>query len=283
MASIIQVIRSPRLYGAKAISIISHQTGKLIDRIQALRFTFANFLMYPVTIDLGGGHTIRYRGLSFRSIGRAKKILTKEPGTTNWVLSFDEGANFWDIGANIGTYTLLAATRRKAKVLAFEPLPTTFHDLVSNLAGNDLTNQVEALCMAFSDNTKIESLKIVNMESGYSGNTLIGSDVPADTNKIDVLCMTIDDFSNLFGVEVPDYVKIDVDGGELDILQGGRRVLSDAKVKSVLVEIDFPELTEQIISLMESYGFKEYRIDALSNLATEKMANYIFYRHHKDG
>jgi len=284
MASIIQVIRSPRLYGAKAISIISHQTGKLLGRIQALRFTIANWLMYPVTIDLGAGHVIRYRGLSFRSVARARKILTKEPGTTNWVRSFEDGANFWDIGANIGTYTLLAATYKKAQILAFEPLPTSFHDLASNCAENKLTDQISALCLAFSKSTKIDCLQIENMEAGYSGNTLIKSGSSAQINKIGVLSITIDDFIEMFKVEVPNYIKIDVDGGELDILSGGTKCLADAKVRSVLVEVEehFPEKAEKIVNLMKSCGFNDYRIDPLIDLAEEKMSNYIFYRHARD-
>jgi len=284
MASIIQVIRSPRLYGGKAISIISHQTGKLLSRIQALRFTIARLLMYPVAIDLGAGHVIRYRGLSYRSVARARKILTKEPGTTNWVLGFEEGASFWDIGANIGTYTLLAATYKNARVLAFEPLPTSFHDLASNCAENKLSDQISALCVAFSEKTKIDSLQIENMESGYSGNTLIKSESSAQVNKIGVLSITIDDFIDLFKVEVPDYIKIDVDGGELDILRGGTKCLADPKVRSVLVEVEehFPEKAENIVTLMKSCGFEDYRVDPLINLAEEKMSNYIFYRNAQD-
>lgn len=61
------------------------------------------------------------------SLWRAETLLTKEPETIEWINSFGEGCVFWDIGANVGIYSMYAALKTKANVLAFEPAASNYY------------------------------------------------------------------------------------------------------------------------------------------------------------
>ena len=67
------------------------------------------------------GGCVRFYAPSSLLRSRATSLLSKEPETIQWIDGFNDGAVLWDIGANVGVYSLYAAIRRKASVLAFEP------------------------------------------------------------------------------------------------------------------------------------------------------------------
>src|SRR5665811_148010 len=81
---------------------------------------------------------------------RAKTLLTKEPDTIRWIDSFQLGTTLWDIGANVGVFSLYAATR-SLRVLAFEPAPANYYLLVKNTEINQLSDRISAIPLALSD------------------------------------------------------------------------------------------------------------------------------------
>src|SRR5215510_9943048 len=72
------------------------------------------------TIDISGG-SLRFVASTPLLQARAKSVLTKEPDTIRWIDSFDRSDVFWDVGANVGVFSLYAARSRGVRVLAFEP------------------------------------------------------------------------------------------------------------------------------------------------------------------
>jgi FkbM family methyltransferase len=200
-------------------------------------------------------------------------------------LGFEEDALFWDIGASTGGYTLLAACRRNARVLSFEPLVTTYRDLVMNVAANDLGERVGAFCIAFAGATKIDEFYIRESDAGYSGNTF-GEPVDQFENTYQyrftykVLGFTIDQFISLFNLDVPKYIKIDVDGNELNVLRGAATTLGDPRLKSVLVEVEegVAGRSEEAIQLMQNAGMHVSERHNLIDLPNEKTSNYVFSR-----
>jgi len=58
------------------------------------------------------------------------------------------GDGFLDVGANVGTYTILASGAAQARTLAVEPIPATFNRLMRNIRINDLLSHVDSLCLA---------------------------------------------------------------------------------------------------------------------------------------
>ena len=206
---------------------------------------------------------IRFHASSRRGFDGKWSFGTNETDTLKWIDAMPEGSCFWDIGANIGVFSLYAAHGKKAHVLAFEPAGGSFFVLNTNIELNRMSDTITGYCMAFSDETKLD---VLNMESIHPGNSMQG--FGTDINQFDqtiptgfcqgAIGFSIDDFVKTFSPKLPTHVKIDVDGIEAEILRGGRRALSAPSVKSVLVEVEGDMKSarnQEVMALMSELGF----------------------------
>ena len=170
-----------------------------------------------------------------------------EPNTLSWIDRFGAGDVFYDIGANIGAYTLYAAKARSVPVVAFEPNPFSYRVLVHNLHLNAVTDQVLPLCLATGADTEATVLSTI-AAGGPNGNGI----------GLQVLAFRLDDLAAIEGIPAPTHVKIDVDGIEAAILEGAKSLLSGPGVKSVLIEMLTHDDAAQarITSLLGECGLK---------------------------
>ena len=102
--------------------------------------------------------------------------------------------------------------------------------------------------------------------------------------KYSILGTTIDYFIENKILEVPDYIKIDVDGIEHLILKGGKNIFKNEKIKSFNIEVNekFQEQHDKIIDIMKENGFKfSHKYNDVKNSKinnTEDCYNYVFIR-----
>jgi FkbM family methyltransferase len=187
-----------------------------------------------------------------------------EPETARWIDSyFDQGECMWDVGANIGHFSLYAARSRRARIVAFEPSAQTFGVLYQNVALNGLGALISAYCIALSDRTELSSFFLQNATAGEAMHalgtpeTLKGSFTPQFVQT--TISTTVDDFIRLFQAPAPDHIKIDVDGSEDRIIAGAERALK--RIKTVLVELDRahidPPKEAKVIGMLGEAGLRE--------------------------
>lgn len=174
-------------------------------------------------------HTVSY----VRNFGR------EEPETLRWIDAYvSKGSVLWDVGANIGLYSAYAGLSEGVRVFAFEPSALNFGLLAENLGINGLSN-VFPMCVALSDETKIDQLHIRDLEVGHACNSIGNPETQfASFNPVfmqAVPCFRADDITRVLGVPVPANIKLDVDGAEPLILAGATGILKE--VGSVLVEV----------------------------------------------
>jgi FkbM family methyltransferase len=188
-------------------------------------------------------------------VWRVSTFHTKEPDTVAWLRSMQPGEMLFDVGANVGMYAVYAASRG-VRVLAFEPEAQNYAVLCRNAQINQLQNLV-AFPVALAGAQKIDTLRITDVTAGNSCNTF-GADVDyrgqAATFPFQqgALAMPMDAFATRYGN--PDYIKIDVDGLEHEVVTGGRQSIASAK--SVLIEIDSGAPQHMaLFELMRSQGF----------------------------
>ena len=98
-----------------------------------------------------------------------------------------------------------------------------------------------------------------------------------------VIGFAIDDFIRDFGPKFPTYIKIDVDGIENKIVEGGRKTISDPRLKSMLVELDEnqPEITRNVIAIIEQAGLKlsaKKHASVIDDSEFASVYNYFFWR-----
>ena len=98
---------------------------------------------------------------------RVDRILSKEPETISWIKTFPQDSVFFDIGANIGIYSLYSAVMMQNKVFAFEPHAASYKNLLDSINLNKLKN-CKAYCIALSDKINLSTMqRYVGMKSLY--------------------------------------------------------------------------------------------------------------------
>lgn len=142
------------------------------------------------------------------------------------------GATVLDVGANVGSYTLLFATWAgpAGRVFAFEPAPASRAGLQRHLALNGLADRVDVVAAAAAASVGFARFRT----DGTSGaNALEPPSTRASAPTIDVKTTTLDAFCEARRLR-PDVVKIDVEGAELEVLKGARQVLASDAVQAFL-------------------------------------------------
>jgi FkbM family methyltransferase len=169
-----------------------------------------------------------------------------------------------DIGAHMGRYTIISSKRVGAngKVVAIEAHPINFEMLKSNIKLNQLTNVIPLNYAAYSKETKIK-LYLPDEESGYTMHHSIMSNYVFTKYKdktedkfVEVSANTLDYLLQLNEITDVNWVKIDVEGAEFEVLKGASNVLSKSKDIALLIEVHGKDTYEPIIESLRSYNFK---------------------------
>lgn len=135
---------------------------------------------------------------------------------------------FIDVGANIGSYTVLASGEIGARSICFEPVNKTFEMLSKNLELNSIETLVEKQKIGIGEIN--ETLRITNNQD--STNHIINNENFGE--KIDVV--KLDNFYEK--IDRPILLKIDVEGYELNVLKGASKILKNSKVFAIIIEIN---------------------------------------------
>jgi len=174
-----------------------------------------------------------------------------------------DGDTFFDIGANIGWYSInIAASHRAAKVFCFEPIPKTFKSLCTNLDLNAVAN-VTAHNFGFSNEAGEFPFYYYREGSGNASSVNL-------TDRTDVECVqckvsTIDDYMKT-SAYIVDFIKCDVEGAELLVFKGGLETIKRDK-PIVFSEIlrkwsaKFKYDPNEIFLLFDSMGYQAYTVN----------------------
>jgi len=213
----------------------------------------------------------------------AKDLETMEPDTLNWIDRFESESVFYDVGASTGPFSLYAAVKKQSQVIAFEPEAQNFSVLEKHhyLNREKLSKPIKSLNLALSNNVGLGNLFIFNYQPGAAMKILDKPIKRLEKNEFTpshvqtVIKDRLDDIIKRYNLPFPNYIKIDVDGSELDVVEGAIHTLSDPHIRSVLIEIeDTDEKNLPIIKKMEDYGFQIEEKNQLENY--EGLFNYIF-------
>lgn len=171
-----------------------------------------------------------------------------------------DGDNFFDIGANIGWYSLnIAASRRSSTVYAFEPVPTTYGHLQTNL-GLNASGNIKSFNFGLSD--RAGEFTFYYPPEGSGNASAVNLTGRSDVNSAQCLVRTLDDFTRETGTRV-DFIKCDVEGAELLVFKGGLETIKRDK-PAVLSEIlrkwsaQFNYNPNEIFALFRTLGYRVF-------------------------
>jgi len=189
----------------------------------------------------------------------------KEPETVAWIQSTLRANDvFYDVGANIGAYSLVACAQDAIElhVYSFEPGFSSYSALCRNVILNNFQDRIVPINVALSDQDGLGTMEYSSFSSGAALHRIVGrvkgTDDARCATRFSVLCARLDELIERFGLANPTVIKIDVDGGELAVIRGARRTLALASMRSLLVEVDVQSpLCAETVSLVESSGLVE--------------------------
>lgn len=177
-----------------------------------------------------------------------------------------------DIGANQGYYTLLSARKVEplGKVLAFEPSPRELRRLKLHLWLNGCKN-VEVSSSALGAVSGTEELYVVlGTETGC--NSLRPPDVSQPTSRLPVRVECLDDVLKARGINHVDFIKLDVEGAELSVLQGAQELLRRSPRPVILAEVQeirtqpWGYRAAEILSCLLSIGYHWFQANSVGHL-----------------
>jgi FkbM family methyltransferase len=163
-----------------------------------------------------------------------------------------------DVGAHAGHYTLISSKRvgQNGKVIAIEADPTNFEILNRNIQLNGLTNVIPLNYAAYSKQTKLK-LYLPVEESGFSiYNTIMVNRAKPEEKFIEVNANTLDYLLQQNGIRYANWIKIDVEGAEFEVLKGTINILSNSKNSVLFVEIHGLDNYRPVIEFLNIYNFK---------------------------
>ena len=198
--------------------------------------------------------------VSSPAIGRRLGSVQKEPFTVDWIeRSIQPGDVLYDVGANVGPYSLIAAkaTSNGARIFAFEPSAPSFHDLARNILINDCAESIVPLPLALWSESRLLSFTYHSLVPGASTHR-VSSDVQLHKPLTEtIIGVRLDDLVERFGLPVPTHAKIDVDGYEFEVLRGAARTLARTEWRSIIVELDREDTDRNgsIKALLADAGF----------------------------
>jgi FkbM family methyltransferase len=220
---------------------------------------------------------------------RVLTIATKEPETIAWLDTMTPEDVLFDVGANIGLYSLYASVGIGCRVFAFEPEARNFGTLNANIGINKIGDRCLAYCVGISDSSGFSTILLAREELGSSGHQVQGAKAGSigmggrETRPQGIQTVSLDELVHVHKFPMPSHIKIDVDGLEHAIVTGGQRVLADPRLKSVMIELALNfEQHRAVIGHLEEFGFsKDAAMEAEVRAKTEGVAhtgNILFKR-----
>lgn len=223
---------------------------------------------HVVNLFTGKNRTVIHKNLLFKfyapntiAMWRYTTLSSKEPETIEWIDNIPKNSFFWDVGANVGIYSIYAAKKSKCKVWAFEPSVFNLELLARNIFLNKLIDKITIVPIPITYKSGENCLRFTSTEWG-GALSVFGESYGWDGKKIrqvfnsKTIGISMSDAIRFFKIPNPDYIKIDVDGIEHLVLMGGQDVLK--QTKSVLIEINdaFEEQSKKCKKLLTDAGLR---------------------------
>ncbi len=277
---------APDLVARKYSPTVLAGQYRSMDARDQLRFTKLTRDLLPPDVHLDVVRTERLdypdAEIRLRVTTRAEfnrlRACAKEPFTIEWIHRCVRPDDvFYDIGANVGAYSLVAAMKPGggARVFSFEPSYATVAALSANIVVNGLADRMTPIPVAVSNADAMTVFGLRALEPGSARHTLGGdsSEEGPTLYRQPIMTLRLDTLVERFGLPQPNHIKLDVDGGELAVLEGAAHALASPALRSILVEVS-TSLSDEITAILAGHGL---RLDSKVNVKNKAGAYLVWY------
>lgn len=194
--------------------------------------------IYSRSVIYKSAHGFKFALRNHKAFSRIMSLKAKEPETISWLDEWaDDKTIFWDVGANLGLFSLYFSSICKGNAVLFEPLPSNVSAIIENFNLNDLTPTIVTTPLSDKD----ELVTLGAKDAAGASNLAMKKQSSSRTieNRCDFVLPAITAASLVeAGLPLPSMIKIDTDGSEGLILIGLKNILESGSVKTVLIETD---------------------------------------------
>jgi FkbM family methyltransferase len=196
------------------------------------------------------------------------------------LLRLDKRNIFWDVGANVGFYSIVAAKimNKNSKIFAFEPEPKTFNLLRKNIELNKMNN-ITALSIALGD-TNGNKIIFPSDTPNFGAHSFVQrTDYRVKKKGINININTSDKLIDEMKIDIPDIMKIDVEGAEILVLRGMKHLLMNQKLRMIFCETHvnlLPLFGSSEAEVLEIFKKENFHMDYSVN--RDNQNQYIFTR-----
>jgi FkbM family methyltransferase len=235
-----------------------------------------------VVVDGDDEYTLVCQSLD--EVVRARRLIAREEGTVVWLREeLRPGDVFYDVGANIGAFTLIAARSLAAEghVYAFEPHPANLVSLERNIVANDRTDRVSILPLALAAEPCRGTFVAPSSAAGTANSTFVPGEVGHGSSAQITFATSVDALIEEGTIRPPDLVKIDVDGAESEVFRGMRRLLARPdRPRSVQVEVNRAR-RDELLPMLDEAGYelssRHHSAAGLTRLAAGAAGDEVAY------
>ncbi|MBN1117987.1 MAG: FkbM family methyltransferase [Bacteroidales bacterium] len=192
----------------------------------------------------------------------------------------DKNDIFVDVGANVGVFSVLASGVSGAKSIAIEPNDENIEILKQNIAINNLQNNINIVKCVVG-----EQIGEISFTKGLDS---INRVTREEDTSLETELIKEETLDNLLKNNRPSFIKIDVEGFELNVLNGAKNILQEPNLKILIIETNglsskYQLDENEIFNILENFGFSIYRYSPFErnlNKADKKnkQENSIFIR-----
>ena len=191
------------------------------------------------------------------------------------------GDLFVDVGANVGSYTILAGSTG-ASCVSIEPIPSTYKDLLANVNINGMSDRVRTYQLGLGS---VSGVRELTSDLDTMNHVVDGGESAHDTIKVEFT--TLD---SLLSDETPALLKVDVEGYESEVFGGAKNVLASPGLLAMIVELNgsnirYGRIDQDVIQQLKKEGFEPYDYSPFertlrrqSGRGSSRSGNSIFVR-----
>lgn len=238
-----------------------NKNGRVAALVRFIRWQISSRLMpYPAAIPFVNNHRLLIEHGMTGATGNFYCGL-HEANDMAFVLHFlRAGDAFYDIGANIGSYTILAAAAGVTKVVSFEPSPSTCERFENNMHINRMMDMVELRRVALgSENDEVRFTR---------GSDTVNHVAAKEDDIAATELVALRRFDDFYQCGKTSFIKIDVEGYEAYVLSGATKALEDPSLMGVLVEDNGSDQRygnqQSVSEVLKSFGLQPFRYNPLT-------------------
>jgi FkbM family methyltransferase len=226
------------------------------------------------------------RGIPMKFVGYTRSLelcsqMNYETENLDFIDRIQAGETLFDLGACEGRFSIYAS-KKGIVCYSFEPEKNNFNAFLENIEVNNISEGVKPFKLAIGKENTTAKLKIGQPWAGGHQKVVeqqeTRADLRFDFKEEEVINVVgLDQFLQDNGIDVPDYLKIDIDGSEMAFINGAQKTLKDKKLKSIIFELEINDKNfNGIITNLSQNGLSEYQRFQVPN--EEHLFNIIFNR-----